>query len=508
MTEATLTADRAFAVGTIDPRVYGSFVEHMGRCVYTGIFEPGHPEVDERGFRRDVAALVRELGVTIVRYPGGNFVSGYDWEDGVGPVGKRPRRLDGAWLSTETNAFGTGEFIDWCRMVEVEPMLAVNFGTRGVDAARRLVEYCNHPGGTALSDLRRSHGWEAPHDVRFWCLGNEMDGPWQIGAKTAHEYGRLAQEAAKAMRLVDGRLELAACGSSNREMPTYARWEYEVLDHCFEQVDHISLHTYFGNPTREPAGYLEHVERLDAFIEEVAAIADAVAATRRSDKRIMLSLDEWNAWYRTRWSPGDDRRHPESPWPERPRLIEEHYDMADALMIGGALVAILNRCDRVRTACLAQLVNVIGPIRTEPNGPAWRQTIFHPFALTSRHARGRVLRSVARSGSYDGPTVKALSYLRACVMDDEEAGTVTVLALNRHTEEAMDLTLAIGGFGAGWSVETAIEMTSDDLGDVNTAEEPDRVTPSESLEVRAEGAAVAARLKPASWNVLVLQPRG
>ena len=297
--------DRDHAIGATDRRLFGAFVEHLGRCVYGGIFEPGHRQADERGFRRDVLALVRELAPTIVRYPGGNFVSGYNWEDGVGPRERRPKRLDLAWLSTETNAFGTDEFIDWCRAAEVEPMLAVNLGTRGADAARNLVEYCNHPGGTALSNLRRAHGREQPHGVKFWCLGNEMDGPWQIGAKTPSEYGRIAAEAAKMMKWVDPTLELAACGSSARNMPTFGTWEEVVLEHCFEHIEYISLHTYLNNYADDTSAFLASVDLIDAFIEEVVAIADAVAARRRSGKRIMLSFDEWNVWYRTRRRPED-----------------------------------------------------------------------------------------------------------------------------------------------------------------------------------------------------------
>src|SRR6185503_2097245 len=201
-------------IGTTDRRLFGAFIEHLGRCVYGGIYEPGHPKADAKGFRKDVLALVRELAPTIMRYPGGNFVSGYNWEDGVGPVEQRPARHDLAWMSTEPNTFGTNEFVDWCRAAKIEPMLAVNLGTRGGDAARNLVEYCNHPSGTAWSDLRRKHGWEKPHDIKFWCLGNEMDGGWQREMKTATEYGRIATEAAKMMRWIDPTIELAACGSS------------------------------------------------------------------------------------------------------------------------------------------------------------------------------------------------------------------------------------------------------------------------------------------------------
>jgi alpha-L-arabinofuranosidase len=323
MPSARIVVDRDFVLSDLDRRVFGAFVEHMGRCVYSGIFEPGHPTADEHGFRGDVMALTRELGPTIIRYPGGNFLSGYDWEDGVGPREQRPRRRDLAWSSTETNQFGTNEFITWCRKAQVEPMLGVNLGTGGPDAARRLVEYCNHEGGSTLSELRRAHGYAEPHGVRFWCLGNEMDGPWQICHKTAEEYGRVALETAKAMRWADPTLQLAACGSSNREMTTYGAWEYAVLDQCFDAVDFISLHTYFRNDADDPCEYFGVIERMDAFIKEVVAICDAVAAKRRSRKRIMLSFDEWNVWYRTH-----NPEHMRKPgWPIAPKLIEEVYNV-------------------------------------------------------------------------------------------------------------------------------------------------------------------------------------
>ena len=387
MRTVNVLLDRNQVVGATDRRLFGAFVEHLGRCVYGGIFEPRHPQADERGFRSDVLALARELAPTIVRYPGGNFVSGYNWEDGVGPHERRPRRLDLAWLSTETNAFGTDEFIDWCRVAGVEPMLAVNLGTRDADAARNLVEYCNHPGGTALSDLRRAHGWQQPHGVRFWCLGNEMDGPWQMGAKTPADYGRIAAEAAKLMKWVDPTIELAACGSSARNMPTFGTWEEVVLEHCFDHVEYISLHTYLNDYAQDTPAFLASVDLIDAFIEEVVALADAVAARRRSGKRIMLSFDEWNVWYCTRRP--EDRVKPG--WPIAPALLEERYTMRDALAVGGACIALLNHADRVKAACLAQLVNVIAPIMTETGGLAWRQTIFHPFAHMSNLGRGRVL---------------------------------------------------------------------------------------------------------------------
>jgi alpha-N-arabinofuranosidase len=390
MHEASVALRRDAVIGQTDRRLFGAFVEHVGRCVYGGIYEPGHPSADANGFRRDVLALVAELGPTLVRYPGGNFVSGYQWEDGVGPREQRPRRLDLAWLSTETNAFGTNEFIDWCRSAGVEPMLAVNLGTRGGDAARRLLEYCNHPGGTELSDLRAAHGWPQAHDVRLWCLGNEMDGPWQMETKSAGEYGRVAAQAAKMMKLFDPTLELAACGSSGRNMPSFGAWEDTVLAHTLEHVDFISLHTYLNDFANDAPAMLASADLMDRFIEEVGAIADAACARAGATRRIQLSFDEWNVWYRTR-RPGGPPVRPS--WPIAPPLLEEVYSMADALAFGGACIALLNHADRVKVACLAQLVNAIAPIMTETGGASWRQTIFHPVAQMSRHGRGRPSRS-------------------------------------------------------------------------------------------------------------------
>jgi alpha-N-arabinofuranosidase len=499
---------RDFAIGTTDKRLFGAFVEHLGRCVYGGIFEPGHPTADEKGFRRDVLALVRELAPTIMRYPGGNFVSGYDWEDGVGPVEKRPRRLDLAWMSTETNQFGTNEFIDWCRLAGIEPMLAVNLGTRDGDAARRLVEYCNHPSGTTLSDLRREHGWENPHGVKFWCLGNEMDGPWQMEAKTADEYGRIAVEAAKMMRWVDPSIELAACGSSGRNMPSFGAWERTVLEHTFEHVEWISLHTYLNNYASDTEALLACPDLMDNFIEEVVAIADAVAAQRRSSKRIMLSFDEWNVWYRTRRNRAERVKEG---WPVAPPILEEIYNVEDALSFGGACISLLNHADRVRTACLAQLVNVIAPIMTETGGPAWRQTIFFPFAHISNFGRGRVLRSEIDSPCYAaryfdprGPQdlyfpIPAVPYLKLSAVDNGE--TLTLFALNRHLSEKMPVDIHAKEFDAA-SIEQALTLRNRDLKAVNTKEQPERVKPEPLADVKASGERIQATLPPASWNVI------
>lgn len=502
MLTSRIVVDRDFVISTLDRRVFGTFVEHLGRCVYGGIYEPGHATADKDGFRQDVLELTRELGVTIVRYPGGNFLSGYNWEDGVGPKEQRPTRLDLAWGSTESNEFGTNEFITWCRTANVEPMFAVNLGTRGPDEARHFLEYCNHPGGTHYSDLRRAHGYEQPHGIKFWCLGNEMDGPWQICRKTAEEYGRVAQETAKVMRWVENDLQLAACGSSQRAMPTYGSWEYDVLDHCFNEVDFISLHAYFRNDSNDVQQFFTVIEDLDSFIKEVAAISDAVAAKRRSSKRIMLSLDEWNVWYKAH-TPADLRK---PGWPKAPPLLEEIYNFEDALVVGGALITLINNADRVKTACLAQLVNVIGAIFTETGGPAWRQTIFHPFAQASRHARGQVLRTNVQTETFSTRTHTDLPLLLSSVIHDEESGTVAILALNRSTTDEMQLDVELRGLGDARKVTLASELHHSDLKAVNSKSAPNAVSPRDRTDVSISNGTVRARLKPLSWNVIVTTP--
>ncbi len=510
---AKVFVDRDFAIGETDPRLFGAFVEHLGRCVYGGIYEPGHPTADKQGFRQDVLALVRELGATIMRYPGGNFVSGYNWEDGVGPVEERPKRLDLAWFSTEPNSFGTNEFIDWCRVANVEPMFAVNLGTRDGDAARNMLEYCNHPGGTALSDLRRAHGWEKPHDIKFWCLGNEMDGPWQMESKTATEYGRIAVEAAKMMRWIDPSIELAACGSSSRSMPTYGTWEDTVLEHTFDHVEFVSLHTYFNNYASDTAAFLACPDLMDNFIEEVVAIADAVAAKRRSPKRIMLSFDEWNVWYRTRRVRTDRVREG---WPIAPPILEEIYSMEDALCFGGACISLLNHADRVKSACLAQLVNVIAPIMTELGGPAWRQTIFYPFAQMSKFGRGRVLRARVESETYassyydprgDNDQYYAIPnapYLKVAMVANEDCG-LSIFALNRDLTGEMSVEVSARGF-APLKVGEATQLHHADLSAFNSKDEPDKVSPIKLTGVTVVGERIRMTLAPASWNVINLIP--
>ncbi len=297
MISARLTIDPHFVVGPINRRLFGSFVEHLGRCVYDGIYEPSHPDADKEGFRRDVIALVKELGVSTIRYPGGNFLSGYRWEDGVGPRENRPRRLDLAWHSTETNEIGLDEFASWLKKVGCELMYAVNLGTRGVQEALDVLEYANIRSGTTLSNQRIANGAVEPYDIRMWCLGNEMDGPWQLGHGTPQEYGRLAVKTARAMRQLDPTLELVVCGSSNAQMPLFANWERVVLEEAYDEVDYISCHASYEPRGGDYASFLASAVNMDRFIDSIVATADHFKAVRDSRKTINITFDEWNVWY-------------------------------------------------------------------------------------------------------------------------------------------------------------------------------------------------------------------
>lgn len=497
MKDAHLVLDPAFRVGPIDRRIFGSFVEHMGRCVYTGIFEPGHPAADRDGFRTDVLELVRELGVTIIRYPGGNFVSGYQWEDGIGPRGSRPRRLDLAWRSIETNEVGIDEFVTWARRAGVEPMVAVNLGTRGIADACALLEYTNHPAGSSRADHRRANGHEAPHDIRLWCLGNEMDGEWQIGHKTAEEYGRLAAETGRAMRLIDPTIELVASGSSSSRMPTFGAWEATVLEATYDVVDYISLHAYYEEVDGDTASFLASGADMDRFIAAVASTADYVRAKLGRDKRLRLAFDEWNVWYMRRFDPA---RVPA--WTVAPRLTEDDYNDRDAVVVGDLLITLLRHADRVAVACLAQLVNNSAPIRTEPGGRAWRQTTFHPFSLTARSAVGAVLLAEPDGPRHATGQHGDVPSVNATAVWNDESGELAVFAVNRRTDEALPLVVELRGFPP---LELAGITVIGGLAHARTPEDREEPSPRPgSGQVTAAG--LTAILEPGSWNLFRLVP--
>lgn len=491
--KAKVTAAAEMKIGEIDRRIFGSFIEHLGRAVYGGIYEPGHPLADEEGFRTDVIKLINELDVPVVRYPGGNFVSGYNWEDGVGPVEERPARLELAWGVTEPNKFGTNEFMRWCKKAKTSPMMAVNLGTRGPEEARQLVEYCNHPSGTKYAELRRSHGYDDPWGVKLWCLGNEMDGHWQMGAKTAYEYGRTANEAAKLMKWVDPSIETVLSGSSNRHMKSFGDWEATTLDLAYDNVDYVSLHQYYDNKTGDTASFLAKSMELDDFIYSIICTCDFVKAKKRTKKQINLSFDEWNVWYH---SNGDYIEK----WSTAPHQLEDIYNFEDALVVACMLITLLRHADRVKIACLAQLVNVIAPIMTENGGRAFRQTIFYPFKLMSKYARGSALKPIVESPKYDCKEFTDVPYLETILTFDEENDEVVFFGVNRSMDEKMLLELKLPGFD-GYKAVSFESMDGYGVLETNGFD-GEKVTMHHNPVPETDGSVTTAELKPLSFNVI------
>ena len=487
------------AKATVSRELFGSFVEHMGRCVYGGIYDPSDPSADEDGFRTDVLELAKEMGVSIVRYPGGNFVSGYNWEDGVGPKEQRPTRLDLAWRSIESNQFGLNEFMAWIKKLSAEPIMAMNLGTRGVSEAAQLVEYANTDHGTALSELRKEHGVKDPHGVKYWCLGNEMDGPWQIGHKNASDYGKLAKETAKAVRLVDPDVKLVACGSSFEEMPTFGDWEQTVLELCHEEVDLISLHAYYEKYGDDTLSFLASSARMDRFINRVAAIADQVAEKKGSDKKINLAFDEWNVWYQEKFEGVNNLE-----FRSAPRLIEDEYSVEDAVVVGSLLMTLLKNSERVSMACQAQLVNIIGPIRTEPGVPAWRQTTFYPFAITSKVAGFEVLDTAVDAEKQDCKLFKDLPMADFVVTRSPGGDAVVIFCLNRQLEEETHLEIDLAMISEEMKIVATHSLGGGELDKTNSQSEPERVKPTALTKCEVSSGLLKASLPPVSWSVIEL----
>jgi len=500
-------------ISAIDPRIFGSFLEQLGRAIYTGIYEPGSKLADSNGFRTDVLEEIRELGVPIIRWPGGNFVSGYHWLDGVGPKKDRPVVLDRAWDTLETNQFGTNEFMAWCKLAGTEPLMGMNFGTGSAEMAAALVEYCNVDKGTRWSDLRRQHGYEAPYNVKYWCLGNEMDGPWQIGHMLAADYGMKAADAARQMRVIDPSLKLIACGSSGPFMPTYLEWDRQVLEQCYNEVDGISLHRYFGNAEEtggDSSKYLAMNLAMDRQIEQIIAVCDIVGGVKRSNKRLWLSFDEWNVWYRARGGEASNgHRQP------APHLLEEVYNLEDALLVGGLVNSLLRHSDRVKLACLAQLVNVIAPLMTNETG-VLRQTIYYPYAWGLHYARGSALSLVPEGPSYDVPHLGRpietggtpmpglgqVPYLDVVATFDSTGKTATLLVLNRDLEKPRELQVEWREI-TPTKVTAAHVVTGSDLKATNTFDAPKRVVP-QTLETPAAGPSMSFQFPARSYSVVTV----
>jgi alpha-L-arabinofuranosidase len=491
--------DTRRTIGAIDRNMFGSFLEHLGRAIYEGIYDPGSKLSDGNGLRKDVMDQVREMNVPIVRYPGGNFVSGYNWLDGVGPKQDRPRVLDKAWNSLNSNQFGTNEFMAWARAVGTQPLMGLNLGTGSAEDAAALVEYCNVDKGTRWSDLRRKHGVADPYKVDHWCLGNEMDGPWQIGHMTATEYGYKASDAARQMRYVDPSLKLVACGSSGPGMPTYLEWDREVLEQCYDYVDALSLHRYVGNTPAETgsdsAKYLALNLTMDRQIEETLAVCDLVRGHKRSPKKLWLSFDEWNVWYRAR--DGDFANGHQH---EAPHLLEEIYNLEDALVVGGIINTLLRHADRVKIACLAQLINVIAPIMTNANG-LFLQTIFYPYSWALQYARGASLDVLVESPStYSVSGMGQVSHLDVTGSFNAEDGKLALFLLNRDLSKSHQVEINWEG-AAGGRLLTSSVLAGDDLKAVNSFESPKKVVPQAAGKLSTAAGRTTIELPPHSYSV-------
>lgn len=495
---AKMIVDRDFKIDEIDKNLYGSFIEHLGRAVYTGIYQPEHPSADEDGFRKDVLELVKELQVPIVRYPGGNFVSNFYWEDSVGPKENRKKRLDLAWRTLETNQFGLNEFAEWAKKADTEVMMAVNLGTRGITDACNLLEYCNVNADSYYSNMRRAHGCEKPYNIKTWCLGNEMDGDWQVGHKTAKEYGRLAEETAKAMKLIDPSIKLVSCGSSNINMPTFPEWEATTLEYTYDYVDYISMHSYYDNKADDTADFLAKSMDMERFINTVVATCDYVKAKKRSKKKLNISFDEWNVWFHS--IDADNNFMEKEPWNVAPGLLEDIYTFEDALLVGLMLITLIKHADRVKLACLAQLVNVIAPIMTDKNGGAWKQSIYYPFLHASKYGRGIALQPEVTTTKHDTKNHTDVSDIEAVAVYNPDQEEVTIFAVNRNTDSDVEFTADLRGF-ENYDVLEYLAMENNDMKATNSLHSQN-VMPKVKKDYKVDKGIFTANMKKCSWNVI------
>ncbi len=495
--KAKIYLDKHFEISPIDERIYSSFIEHLGRQVYGGIVDEGSSKADENGFRTDVIDFVKIMNLKMVRYPGGNFVSALNWEDTIGPKESRPVVFDVTMREIEDNSFGLDEFLKWAEIAGVEPMLCINLGTKGVEEARNIVEYCNFEKGTYYSDLRIKNGHEKPYNVKLWCLGNEMDGPWQVGKKSPTEYGKLANECAKIMKWVDPTIEVVACGSSYYMMPTFGEWEAGVLEECYENVDYLSLHSYFSNKSDYTEEFLGKSLRMEKFIEKSIAICDYVGAKKRSDKVMNISFDEWNVW--------DNLHHPlwTKPCCEKgEKRIEQDYTFEDALLVSSMIMTLINHCDRVKISCISELVNSIAPIKTDGDS-AYCQTIFYPFFLMSKYARGTALKSVVECDKYSTKSISDIPYIDTASVWDKDNNRLVVAILNRSLEEDADVEIKLTDFCIK-SEAKHIVFNHDDLKAINTAQDSENVIFKDNGNVEIRENILRVNLKKHSFNLFVI----
>jgi alpha-L-arabinofuranosidase len=492
--KAQIFIDTNRVISSISPLLFSGFAEHMGRCIYEGIYDPASPHADKNGLRKDVLAALCEINYRSIRYPGGNFLSGYRWEDGVGPKAERPVKRNLAWKSIETNQFGTNEFMEFCKAIKAEPMLGVNMGTGTIEDAANLVEYCNAPIGTKYADLRAAHGYKDPHNVRYWCIGNEMDGPWQIGHLTDVEYANKAREAAKLMRLQDSSIQLVLCGSSNSQMPTYPQWDRVALEACWEDVNYHSMHYYAANWDGDTSSYLAMSAEFENYVDTLTGVLRYVKAKLRSKHDVYLSWDEWNVWYKDRSGDGA--------WSEAPHLSEEIYNLEDALVVAQWMNVFLRRSDILKIACLAQIINVISPITTRPD-TLLKHPTYYPIMLFSKLASGVALDVAVNSPMYATKRFGDMPVLDVSSSYDAEAKRCVVFIVNRNQSEELPVELQ-------WQdimpkqVKAAYQMSGTDPKAVNSFDNPNRVVPVSISPIEVKYGKASLKLPPLSFTVLEL----
>ncbi len=463
---ARIGIDLERRIGAVDRRIFGQFIEHLGRCIYGGIYDEGSPLADARGFRTDVLDAVRPLRIPILRWPGGNFVSGYHWLDGVGPKEARPRRSELAWYAEESNRFGTNEFIDYCRAIDAAPFICVNMGSGTMDEAQAWVEYCNGTGTTSWANLRRQHGHPEPHRVRYWGLGNEMYGSWQIGNMNAHDYVKKARAFAMVMKRTDPSIQLVGCGQTG-----WSEWDEIVLGGLADLIDFHSIHLYTGSTDHYTTVFSSH--QAERAIRICAALIERVRQLQRIDHPIHIAFDEWNVWYRT-------RSHE-----DRVGGVEERYNLSDALAIATYLNGFIRHCRTVRIANFAQLVNAIAPIFTNPGG-LFRQTIYHPLHLYAMRMREIALDVHVNGETYDlSPAQETVSagrvhhvsdlgpfqLLDAAATCDTAGRALTLAVVNRDHARPLTATIDLGGASPSGPTEVW-EVNGADVSATNSFETP------------------------------------
>lgn len=498
---ARIKIDVDRTIGEVNKMIYGNFVEHLGRCVYGGIYEPGSALSDENGFRIDVMEAVKDLNVSLARYPGGNFVSNYHWLDGVGPAQERVPRLELAWARLETNQFGTNEFIKYAKAIGSEPYFAVNMGTGTIEEAQNWVEYCNVKEGPYYAELRKKHGFAEPYNIKYWSLGNEMDGFWQMGHMNAEDYSKKAREAAKLMRLTSPGIKFVAAGSSNyRPDANPDEWNGTILSELKDVVDYIALHIYVGNPDNNYYNFMSTPLVCEQRTDLVRGMINR--AMQKSDRRgrdpIYIAWDEYNIWYRARTSEAM----------KGTRALEEHYNLEDALVIAGFLNVFIRNADVVKMANMAQLVNVIAPIFTNEEG-LFKQTIYYPLQLFSNNVHGTSLDVFVDCETYDTETFftglgesttqqTGVPYLdvSATYQDDE----LVICVVNRHRDQAIttDIISQTGEFSGPFEI---YEVNGPDIKAVNDfGSEVVKTVKKEDL--KAKGTLVSYSFPPHSFTML------